>query len=373
MNDKIVKIITPKTGVNDDFLILVNLFFNNSDFINEGEEIASLESSKQATTIDASNEGYFYAFFEEGDDVPVGSLFGVISKEKIENIDELKKLVMLNDDTHKDENEKEVQLTKRAQFIFDESDLTFDDLPKGKILREKDVLDIISEKNNALNQHNLDIESIKENINPNSIIICGGGGHAKMCIDILKADNKYNILGILDNSKQKDVQVLGVPVLGKHNVANLRLLFELGVKNAINGIGAVTNHKSREILYDELKSTGFNVPNLIHKNSSVEPSVIMGEGNQIMANATVGSEVSIANNCIINSGVVLSHDSKVDNNVHLSPGSMIAGQVTIGKNTLIGMGTTVYLGANIGSNVIIYNGLNIMGNIESNTKVIESL
>ena len=368
MKSNIVKIMTPKTGVNDDFLILVKLFIKSGEILSEGAEIASLESSKQATTIDSTSSGYFYSFFDEGDSVPVGTVFGIISEISINNLDEIKESFNYDGKTFPESENADIQMTKKAQLLFDNSDLELAQLPKGKILREKDILELIR-NNESKRSTNINIDSIKDSITSNSVIICGGGGHAKMCIEIIKQSNEYSILGILDNSKEIGSHILGIPVLGKHNRLNLEFLFNSGLKSAVNGIGAVTNHNSRENLYNELKSIGFYVPNIIHKSASVEPSVVMGEGNQIMANATVGSEAQIGNNCIINSGVVLSHDSKIENNVHLSPGAIIAGQVSIGSNSLIGMGTTIYLSVNIGSNVIIYNGLNVMKNIANDSKV----
>ena len=35
-----------------------------------------------------------------------------------------------------------------------------------------------------------------------SLILVGGGGHAKSCIDVVESEKKFKILGILDNSKK---------------------------------------------------------------------------------------------------------------------------------------------------------------------------
>ena len=36
------------------------------------------------------------------------------------------------------------------------------------------------------------------------IILIGAGGHAKSCIDVIELQNKYKIIGLIDNKKKKN-------------------------------------------------------------------------------------------------------------------------------------------------------------------------
>lgn len=155
--------------------------------------------------------------------------------------------------------------------------------------------------------------------------------------------------------------MLGVPVLGTSSL--LTQLKAEGIERAVLGIGSVQNHRARVKLYDRLVAAGFKIPNLIHPRSMVEPSVTMGEGNQIFAGAVVGSAVKLGHDTIINSGTIVSHDCVIASHTHLSPGAVLAGGVEVGENTLVGMGVTVYLGVRIGSNVVIANGSHIMKDV----------
>jgi len=188
-----------------------------------------------------------------------------------------------------------------------------------------------------------------------------------MCIDIINQMKTYKIIGIIDRDIKIGSKVMGIPVIAKDRDEDLKQLYNGGVKLIINGIGAATNHSIREKIYKKLKRIGFFIPNIIHPKASVEPSVSMGEGNQIMANAIVGSDVKIQNNCIINSGAIVSHDSVLENNVHIAPGAILAGRVFVGENSLIGMGSTIYLHIKIGESVIIYNNCSITKNIPDNS------
>ncbi len=41
--------------------------------------------------------------------------------------------------------------------------------------------------------------------NKKQIILIGGGGHCKSCIDVIESENKYNILEIIINHKDFNI------------------------------------------------------------------------------------------------------------------------------------------------------------------------
>jgi sugar O-acyltransferase (sialic acid O-acetyltransferase NeuD family) len=193
-----------------------------------------------------------------------------------------------------------------------------------------------------------------------AVVIYGASGHARVLIDLMRlAGNLFPVAAVDDG--QSSEQVLGVPVIGSSSL--LPRLKADGLALAVLGIGSVHNHKARAKLYDKLVAAGFNIPNLIHPRAAVEPSVVMGIGNQIFAGAVVGSGTQLGDNTIINSGTVVSHDCVIGSHTHLAPGAILAGGVEVGENTLVGMGVTVYLGVRIGRNVVIANGSHVMKDV----------
>jgi len=201
------------------------------------------------------------------------------------------------------------------------------------------------------------------------VLIFGGGGHAKTCIDVLRQMPGYAIAGVVDAKLPIGSEVMGVPVVGRDTEEDLRRMRHTGVALAAIGVGAIGNQPLRGTIYQKLKGAGFALPNMIHPRAAIEPSARMGEGNLILANAVVGSCVRIGSNCIVNAGTVVSHDCSLGNNVHLAPGALLAGGVSVGSNTLIGMGVTVYLGVQIGSNVQVANGVTLYRNVSDGTRV----
>jgi len=50
-----------------------------------------------------------------------------------------------------------------------------------------------------------------------SIILIGGGGHCKSCIDVIEATNQFVIKGILDITQKLGEKILGYPIIGTNN------------------------------------------------------------------------------------------------------------------------------------------------------------
>ena len=49
------------------------------------------------------------------------------------------------------------------------------------------------------------------------IILVGGGGHCKSCIDVIEAENKFKVLGIVDLKDRVDQTVLGYKICWTDN------------------------------------------------------------------------------------------------------------------------------------------------------------
>jgi sugar O-acyltransferase (sialic acid O-acetyltransferase NeuD family) len=356
MNKDLFQVIIEKEGVSDDSYKVVSVDFKDGTFIEKGDVILCIETSKTAIEIEAQQEGYIFYDIQENDQVVVGQTIAIITDS--ETFDKI--WFASNTDKKKaieiPKNELDINISKPAQKLIDLHTIDINVFKGKSFLTKEDVENYLS------TQKLVNVSDLS--INDKSIIIYGGGGHAKMCIEILKKTNDFEIVGIIDSKLPIGTTVLDVPIIGGDESINE--LTEKGLKYAALGVGAVLNHSLRRKLFVFLKEKGLFIPNLIHPSASVEPSAQLGEGNQIMQGAIIGSDVKIGDNCIINSGSIISHDSALGNNVHLAPGAIVAGNVTINNDTIIGMGATLFLGIKIGQNVIINNGINIFDDVADN-------
>ena len=64
-----------KFNASDDYFNVTELYFNQSQFIKNGELIFSIESSKADIDIEANKEGYLYYNIIKGQKINVGELF----------------------------------------------------------------------------------------------------------------------------------------------------------------------------------------------------------------------------------------------------------------------------------------------------------
>lgn len=372
-----VPVYLPKETVSDDRYLITRLYVENGSQVNKGDLLLTFETSKAAVDLEAAQTGFFFTRLQEGQEVPIGALAGLIAEasqispedwptESALPLKQPPSIPLPKEHALPTENlltpHADVpmptgqRISHPAQTLIQQQRLDlhlFDGLP---LVRREDVQRILDGQT-----------PVAKSSSKPSIFILGGGGHAKMCLDILAQTAEYQVVGILDRGLEIGSQVLGIPVLGPDSDENLARLYQQGVRLAINGIGAAGSHPFRSKVYQRLRQAGFNLPNLVHPSATIEPSAVLGVGNQIMAGAVIGSSAQIGNNCIINSNAVVSHDSHLADNVHIAPGALLAGNVQIGADTLVGMGVTLFLGLKIGSRVVITNGLNIFKDVPDET------
>jgi UDP-perosamine 4-acetyltransferase len=341
-------IYTPKVGTSDIEVKLCAIHTNNQK-ISIGDIICEVETSKATYDIESEYDGYIYMIHDLYEIINVGSPLAFISEVKLSE-EEVKTEI----DKFKTENNVQsikTNITKKAQVLIDKYQVDISTIKK-EIITEKDVQQLLI---NA----ELSSELINIDFKENDLVIVGIGGHAGMCIDILRQESKYNIVGFIDDKVTNDDNY-GLRYLG-----NLRVIEELaknGLCNVVLGIGFVGNLTKRETVYNFLTSF-VRIPTIIHKSAIVEPSAFIDEGCQIMAGAIIGSNVKVGKNCIINSGAIISHDSTISDGSHITPGAVLAGHVKIGKRVTVGMCATVYIGLHVSDDKVIMNGKSLIDSI----------
>ena len=343
---KIIRV--PKDNTSDNYVRVVSIKTNHGEDVHSGQIICECETSKTVFEIESSGDGFAYFLIEEGEDVPVGNAICIITKEKKSQsqIGDIKQNLL-----GKSENssEKSKIVTKRAKILIERYKLGLG-VFEEKIITEEMVKSYL----NGLSALNVNY-SFKDN----DILIFGLGGHANMCIDILKKTTEFNLVGFIDDNPEVD-NSHGLKYFG--NFTNIDYLISKGLKNIVIGIGFISNLKKREEIFLKLEPK-LNIPSLIHNSAIIEPSASIGIGCQIMAGSIIGSNVTVKNNCIINSGAIISHDSFIDRSSHVTPGACIAGNVKIGKRTTIGMCSTIYIGLSIGDDVVINNNESVVNDM----------
>ena len=164
------------------------------------------------------------------------------------------------------------------------------------------------------------------------LILIGGGGHCKSCIDVIEQENKFLIAGIVDiNTSIREL--LGYPLLGHDNdLAKLKLHYDY----ALITIGQIKTPAIRIRLFDYIKSLGFKLPAIISARAYVSKYAKIGNGTIVMHDALINAGAIVGDNCIINTKSLIEHDVVIENNCHISTGAIINGGVIVRQGRFVG-------------------------------------
>lgn len=178
----------------------------------------------------------------------------------------------------------------------------------------------------------------------------GASGHAKVIIDIIKAQGGV-VQGLVDdNPKLKELS--GIPIL--HDVN--------GLSPFIISIG---NCKIRKMIVERLNC---EFATAIHPTAIISPTATIAEGTVVMQGAIIQTEVQIGKHCIINTKASIDHECVMGDYVHIAPGCTISGDVHVGEGSWIGAGTIIIQGIHVGKNCFIGAGSVIVKDIPDNSK-----
>lgn len=163
----------------------------------------------------------------------------------------------------------------------------------------------------------------------------GASGHAKVIIDILRANNEP-IEALFDDNTEI-TSILNYPVLRPTEVRG-PLIITIGSntvrKRIVNSLSVVFG-------------------NAIHPSAIVSEEAKIGEGTVVMQGAIIQSCSVIGKHVIINTGASVDHECVIGDYAHISPHATLCGNVTVGEGTWVGAGTTVIPGVRIGKWCVI--------------------
>jgi sugar O-acyltransferase (sialic acid O-acetyltransferase NeuD family) len=187
-------------------------------------------------------------------------------------------------------------------------------------------------------------------MNVKPIVLIGGGGHCKSCIEVIDSTAAYSIVGILDKAEKVGQLVIGYEINGTE--ADIPKLVARGYSFCIT-FGQLKSSEVRATLYRYLIACGADVPTIISPKAYVSTHARIGNGTVIFHSAIVNAGAGIGDNCIINTGALIEHDVTVQDYVHVATHAVVNGEANIGSGALIGSGAVVLQQITIGPNVVV--------------------
>jgi len=186
------------------------------------------------------------------------------------------------------------------------------------------------------------------------IVIFGSSGHAKVIVDIIESDSKFELIGFIDKFKSVGDEILGYKVIGnEESLPDLMLKF--GFNKGIVGIGD-NFLRSKVVEIIKQLAPNFQFINCIHKAAKVSNHITIGVGNVLLPGAIVNASSVISNHCILRTNSSLDHDCVMGNFSSLGPNSVVGGNCNIGEFSNVGIGASVFHGICIDRNCIIGGG-----------------
>jgi sugar O-acyltransferase (sialic acid O-acetyltransferase NeuD family) len=170
------------------------------------------------------------------------------------------------------------------------------------------------------------------------IILIGGGGHCKACIDVIEQEDCFTIAGIVDVPEKKGHNVLGYPIIGSDG--DLLELIEI-YHNVLITLGQIKSPNQRIALFNDMMYMGACFPVIQSPLAYVSSHAHVAEGTIVMHNAVINVAATVGKNCIINTRALVEHDAVIEDHCHISTGAVVNGGVKIGRGSFLGSGAVV--------------------------------
>jgi sugar O-acyltransferase (sialic acid O-acetyltransferase NeuD family) len=182
------------------------------------------------------------------------------------------------------------------------------------------------------------------------IILVGGGGHCRSCIDVIEQEGKFTIKGIIDLPELLGSEVFGYPVIGVDE--ELPILAKKGY-NFLITLGFFGDSDIRKELFKTIIDNGGKFPVITSPLAYVSKHSTIGNGTIIMHNVVVNANTIIGENNIINSKALIEHDCIIGDNNHISTSSVLNGNCKVGNSCLVGSGSVLKHNILISNNTIL--------------------
>ena len=192
------------------------------------------------------------------------------------------------------------------------------------------------------------------------IILIGGGGHCKSCIDVIELSGHFHIEGIVDVPDKLHNKLLGYEIIATDD--DLPQLVNENT-NFLVTLGQIKSPEKRIRIFQILKDLKAKLPIIISPLAYVSRHAQIDDGTIVMHHALVNAGAHVGKNCIINTKTLVEHDAVIGDHCHIATGAIINGGVTVGSGTFFGSKSVSKEYVEIGKNVVIGCGEKIIKNI----------
>jgi UDP-perosamine 4-acetyltransferase len=200
-------------------------------------------------------------------------------------------------------------------------------------------------------------------------VLLGGGGHARVIIEILRESRVATPVAILDRDAALwGTDVLGVPVWGGDD--RLADVVKNTIRTFVVGVGGVGDNRPRRRLWELGLRHGLVGLTVRHPSAVCSPTADLGAGTVLFPQAVVNAGARLGVNVIVNTAAVVEHDCDVGDHAHVATGARLCSTVRVGVGAHVGAGATVRQRLRIGERAVIGAGAVVVTDVPADTVVV---
>ena len=189
------------------------------------------------------------------------------------------------------------------------------------------------------------------------LVLIGASGHGKVCAEIAEAMGCYSEIVFLDDNRELD-SCGRYPVLGTSDNIKDYLAEDTAFFVSIG------NSSFRRRIQDKVLEAGGVIATLVHPDSTVSDTALLGKGVVIMAGSVINADAIVGDGVIVNTCSSIDHDCKVGDFCHVSVGAHVCGTVFIGESSWIGAGAVISNNLRICENCMVGAGAVVISDVE---------
>lgn len=196
------------------------------------------------------------------------------------------------------------------------------------------------------------------------VLIVGARGHARSVVDVIKAENRYRIAGLIDSFQMPGTVCFGCKIMGgEKDVPGI--CDELEVRHIFIAIG---DNFQRWSMAQRLRKeiSGVCLISTVHPTAVVGSDVGIGEGTVIMPRVVIAGGSKIAEGCLVNTGALLDHEGRMEAWSSLAPGVVTGGHLCLGERSAVGLGACIREKISVGHDTVVGMGSVVTRDIPDN-------
>ncbi|MFQ5489182.1 MAG: NeuD/PglB/VioB family sugar acetyltransferase [Phycisphaerae bacterium] len=196
------------------------------------------------------------------------------------------------------------------------------------------------------------------------IVLLGGGAHAVVVAETLRAAGQAKLVGYVDCQGHDPIHMkcMKVPCLGTDDQLE-HLVASGGVNGAVIALAGLEHGEKRRWIADRLEGVVPRWCTTIHPTAAVAESAVVGDGTVVFAHAAINPLARIGRHAVINTSAIVEHHCQVEEFAVISPRATLCGQVRVGGGAFVGAGAVIVGEVTVGPNAVIGAGAVVLEDV----------